>query len=221
MWWLDNVLFFLALFAGTGAFAYQVWQISKVIRRGKPFDLNTTTSEKIKNLFVYAILQKKMFKYPPVGIMHILTVAGFFIINLEMIEIIVEALTETKRPFQYVLGEVYPIFIAALEILAVIVAFAMLFFLFRRLVIKVPRLNHPDLDKKSHFDANMILVAVFFLMVFILLMDAADYALFLKGEHTYAFSLPFLVTSHIAPFLTDLSVSTLHFLERLGWWGHN
>ena len=221
MWWLDNVLFFIALFAGTGAFAYQVWQISRVIRRGRPFDLNTTTTQKIKNLIVYGILQKKMFKYPPVGVMHILTVAGFFIINLEMIEIIAEALTETKRPFQYVLGEAYPLFIAVLEILAVIVAFAMLFFLFRRLVLRVPRLSHPDLDKKSHLDANMILVAVFFLMVFILLMNAADYALYLKGEHTYAFSTPFLVTSWIAVFMAGMDAGTLHFLERLGWWGHN
>ncbi len=221
MQWLDNILFFVALGLGTGAFAYQVWLISRVIRRGKPFDLNTTLAEKIRNLFVYAILQKKMFKYPPVGIIHILVVAGFFIVNLEMLEIIVEAATDIKRPFQYFLGEGYPVFISILEIFAVFVAVAMLIFLFRRLVLRVPRLNHPDLDAKSHWDANMILVAVFFLMVFILLMNAADYALYLKGAVNYAFTMPFLITGLIAPLLTSLDNNTLHVLERLGWWGHN
>ncbi|MCH5687974.1 hypothetical protein LWM68_29130 [Niabella sp. W65] len=46
-----------------------------------------------------AMGQKKMFRNPLVGVLHLLVYAGFIIINIEVLEIVLDGLLGTHRLF--------------------------------------------------------------------------------------------------------------------------
>jgi heterodisulfide reductase subunit C len=62
-------------------------------------------------------------------------------------------------------------------------------------------------------DALIILLAEIVLVSFIFMMNTADVAL---HQESYQFFL----SGFLVPLVQDFDTNTLHFLERLGWWGH-
>jgi heterodisulfide reductase subunit C len=70
-------------------------------------------------------------------------------------------------------------------------------------------------------DANNILIFEIILMVLFLTMNASDKALQLKNYENYAdVSVNFFISGFITPLFTNLSASTLVFIERSAWWLH-
>ncbi len=90
--------------------------------------------------------QKKMFRYPLVGIMHFVIYAGFVIINIEILEIILDGLFGTHRMFANTLGGFYTFVIDFFEILAIGVLLACIIFLIRRNILKLKRFITHELD---------------------------------------------------------------------------
>ena len=76
-----------------------------------------------KNLLLLAFGQKKMFRNPLVAVLHFFVYAGFIIINIEVLEIVLDGLLGTHRLFAPVLGGFYTFLINAFEVLAVLVLF--------------------------------------------------------------------------------------------------
>ncbi len=65
-----------------------------------------------------------MFKNPLVAVLHFFVYAGFIIINIEVLEILLDGALGTHRLFAPVLGSFYLLLINAFEILAVTVIIA-------------------------------------------------------------------------------------------------
>ena len=156
MSFLDNILFALVLAIGVGYFTMNVKKLIRNINLGRDVNRKDNSSERWKNMMMIAFGQSKMVKRPVAGILHIIVYAGFVIINIEVIEIIIDGLFGTHRILSF-MGGFYDVLIASFEILAVLVLFAVLVFWIRRNAIKLARFASSDLNGAPKKDANYIL----------------------------------------------------------------
>jgi len=215
-----QVLFLIALSAATYLFSRRALGIRRNILLGRDVALNDQPAARWKNLFLLAFGQKKMFRNPLVAVLHFFVYAGFLIINIEILEIIIDGLAGTHRIFAPVLGPLYAILIGCFEILAVLVAVSCAIFLVRRNIIKLKRFLSKDLNGWPRSDANYILITEIVLMALFLTMNTADLVLQSRGAEHYIQTQPFWVTSLFTPLLSGLSDSALIAIERGAWWLH-
>ena len=219
MEYLPNILFAIALVAGIGFFTRNVKKLSRNIKLGKDVDVSNNKSQRWKNMVRIALGQSKMVVRPIAGFMHIIVYAGFIIINLEVLEIILDGLFGTHRLFAS-LGSVYNFLIGSFEILALLVIVAVVVFWIRRNIIRLQRFIKPEMKGWPKKDGNMILYIEFVLMTLFLTMNAADSQLQQLGADHYVQAGAFPVSQFIVPLLDGLSTSTLIFIERTAWWLH-
>lgn len=207
--------------------AFSVWLFTKNIIRirkniflGKAEDVSDNKPQRWRNLLLLALGQKKMFKNKPVAIMHFIIYAGFIIINIEVLEILLDGILGTHRLFLGSLGALYTFVINFFEILAFGVLAVCVVFLARRNIIKLKRFVSKDLNGWPRTDANIILVVEIILMSLFLLMNATDRALQLQGSEHYRETGSFIISGFIAPLFNDVSASSLIIIERASWWIH-
>jgi heterodisulfide reductase subunit C len=209
----------LAIFA-IGLFAKNIRQIIRNIGLGREEDLSDNSAIRWKNLILLAFGQKKMFRNPLVAVLHFVIYAGFIIINVEVLEIVLDGLLGTHRLFLPALGGFYSFVINFFELLAVGVIAVCVVFLARRNILKLKRFISKDLNGWPRSDANYILVTEIILMTLFLTMNAADRALQLQGAEHYAATGDFLVSGSLASLFTNMGTGSLVLLERTCWWLH-
>src|SRR5476649_836421 len=127
-------------------FAKKATGIRRNIFLGKKEDLSDQPAKRWHNLLLLALGQKKMFRNPLVAVMHFVIYAGFIIINLEVLEIVLDGLLGTHRLFFPLLGNLYKWLINGFEFLAVGVITVCVIFLCRRNILKLKRFINKDLD---------------------------------------------------------------------------
>ena len=220
MQFLPQILFVLISGAAIWLFARRASRIRRNILLGKEEDYSDQPAARWRNMALFALGQKKMFKKPLVGLMHFVIYAGFIIINIEVLEIILDGALGTHRLFAEPLGDFYPFVINFFELLAVGVLAARVVFLARRNIVKVKRFQR-DLDGWPKSDANLILTIEIILMSLFLLMNTADTLLQERGYGHYAdYSGSFIVSGLLHPLLSGLDNSSLVVVERSCWWLH-
>ena len=219
MSFLDNILFALVLAIGVGYFTMNVKKLIRNINLGRDVNRKDNSSERWKNMAMIAIGQSKMVKRPIAGILHIIVYAGFIIINIEVIEIIIDGLFGTHRVLSF-MGRFYDVLIASFEILAVLVLLAVFIFWIRRNTIKLARFASSDLTGKPKKDANYIIYFEVILMSLFLLMNAADFHLQHLGIGHYNQVGSFPISQFIAPLFNGMSEGIVVSIERVAWWFH-
>lgn len=221
MSYLNSILFALVLLLGFGYFVFNIKKIIRNINLGIDVDRKDNSKARWKNMAMIALGQSKMVKRPIAGILHIIVYAGFIIINIELLEIIIDGLFGTHRIFAF-LGKTYTILIATFEILAVLVIIAVILFWIRRNGIKLKRFINKDLIGFPKNDANYILYFEFVLMTLFLLMNATDLHLqnSPNGFSHYIKAGSFPVSQFIEPLFNGLSNHTVMLLNELFWWLH-
>ena len=142
----QQILFVLISAVSVFLFSKKVKEISRNIKLGRDEDLSDNTSRRWRNLLLLAFGQQKMFRNPLVAVMHFFVYAGFIIINIEVLEIVLDGITGKHRLFAAPLGYFYSLLINAFEILALTVLVACIIFLIRRNIIKLKRFASKDLD---------------------------------------------------------------------------
>ena len=219
---LQQIVFILAASLAIGWFVKKTGQIRRNILLGKDEDFNDQPGRRWKNLLLLAFGQKKMFRNPLVAVMHFVIYAGFIIINLEVLEIILDGILGTHRLFSAPLGGLYNILIDAFEFLAAGVFTVCVLFLCRRNILKLKRFISHDLDGWPRSDANYILLTEILLMTLFLTMNAADTILQARGYGHFANHQTgdFAVSRFLHPLLNGWSSGSLAGLERTCWWLH-
>ncbi len=187
---------------------------------GRKEDLTDNPGQRWKNMALLALGQKKMFKRPVPAILHLFVYAGFIIINIEILEIILDGMSGQHRMFAPVLGGLYAILIGCFEILAVLVLLGCAIFLARRNLLKTPRLVQAELDGWPKNDANLILIMEIVLMTLFLSMNTADLVLQERGVEHYTQTDTFWITGMFTGLFSGLSNEALVGIERGGWWLH-
>lgn len=219
---IQQVLFVVLAALSIWLFSKKVKEIRRNILLGKDEDYSDQPERRWKNMILLAFGQKKMFANPLVAVMHFVLYAGFIIINLEVLEIVLDGVFGTHRLFAGFLGPVYSWLINSFEILALGVLVTCIIFLTRRNILKLKRFVSKDLSGWPKSDANYILITEIVLMSLFLTMNAADTLLQERGAPHYSDHLtgPFVVSAWLHPLLNGLSDSALIALERICWWLH-
>ncbi len=222
MHFLPQILFLIAFAIAIYLFAKRISGIRRNILIGLPEDLNDQPEKRWKNLFLLALGQKKMFKNPLVAFFHFIIYAGFIIINIEVLEILIDGLFGTHRLFNSYIPGLYTYLINIFEFLAAGVILVCLIFLFRRHLMHLWRFKHPDLKGWPSKDAFFILVTEIILMGLFLSMNATDTILQCKAYGHYADQITgnFIVSSLLHPLFIGFSNETLVIIERSAWWLH-
>jgi heterodisulfide reductase subunit C len=215
---ISNILFALALAAAVALFTRNIRRVIRNIRLGRDQVINDRPGERWAEMARVALGQSKMVSRPVAGFMHILIYAGFIIINIEVLEIIIDGLFGTHRIGAF-LGPVYDFLIGSFEVLAVGVLLACVVFIARRAVLQLPRFHKPEMKGWPSRDAMIILVVEILLMGAFLTMNAADMVLMDRSAH-FAGSFP--VSQWLAAWFGfgSMSDGTLHLIERGMWWFH-
>ncbi len=220
---LAIIVFAVLTIVGFGFFGWNISKVRSNILLGKDIDRNDQKGERWKIMTLVALGQKKMFARPIPALLHFCLYAAFVITQIELIEIIADGLTGNHRMFHDALGGFYTFMVSFIEILSVLAFIATIFFLSRRNLLKLPRLNMKELAGWPKQDANLILIAEITLICFIFMMNGADEVLYSQGKSHLEGqgSLGFSISSLIGPALFgSVSEHGLHLIERIGWWGH-
>ena len=220
---VQQLLFAAALGITAWLIAKRVVIIRQTIQLGKAENRTDRPNERLSTMIRVAFGQKKMFDRPVVGIMHFVIYAGFLLINVEVLEIVLDGILGTHRLFAPLLGDFYLGLINFFEFLAVGVLTVCVVFLIRRNITKVERLQparHRELNGWPVLDANTILTIEIVLMIAILSMNAADSILQERGEEHYHAVGSFFFSGFLQPIFAGLSDSALVAVERVAWWTH-
>lgn len=222
MQYLQQIAFVLLSAVAIFLFTKKVKEISRNIRLGRDEDLNDQPGVRWRNVLLLAFGQKKMFRNPLVALLHLVVYAGFIIINIEVLEIVLDGITGQHRLFAAPLGRFYSLLINAFEILALLVLVTCIIFLVRRNILKLKRFASGDLKGWPRSDANYILFTEIILMSLFLKMNAADTLLQLRGAEHYAAhpTGSFVISQYLHPLMNNYSDATLILVERSCWWLH-
>ena len=169
--YIDNIIFAILLFIGVGFFVKNIKKLRRNIKLGKNISRNDHSGQRWKNMLMIAIGQSKMVKRPVAGILHIIVYAGFIIVNIEVVEIIIDGLFGTHRILSF-LGGFYDFLIASFEIIAFLVFISAALFWMRRMVIRIPRFWNKEMKGFPKNDALYILYFEMILMSLFLIMNA-------------------------------------------------
>jgi heterodisulfide reductase subunit C len=212
MAYLPQIIFLIVTGVAVFYFAKSIGRISRNINLGKDIDLSDNKPLRWKTMAKVALGQSKMTVRPIAGFFHIIVYAGFILINIEVLEILIDGIAGTHRIFEPMLGPVYYVAIGFFEILGLLVIIACVIFLFRRNVLKINRFKSPELKGWPFFDANVILMVEIVLMVALLVMNASDQS-FQQNA-----SMP--VSSFLAPLFENMSYDTAYLWVKGAWWFH-
>ncbi|HEX2532580.1 MAG TPA: (Fe-S)-binding protein [Chitinophagaceae bacterium] len=215
----QQILFIVLTAAAVWIFIRKAGFIRRNINLGRDEKMEPHP-DRWRNLLLMAFGQKRMFDKPFVAVLHLIVYAGFIIINIEILEIVLDGILGTHRLFAAPLGAFYTFVINFFEVLAFLVLASCVIFLLRRNAVKVRRLNQPELKGWPQSDANYILIFEIVLMSLFLIMNAADRNLQLRGEAHYADVGSFWVSGLIAPLFANLGTGALVAVERTAWWLH-
>lgn len=213
------------LFVVVAAVAFYIFyrNLSKIRRNillGKDINLSNNKPERIKNMLKVAFGQTKMAARPVPFVLHFIVYAGFILINIEVLEILIDGVFGTHRVLSF-LGPVYNVAIGFFEILAIGVLIACVLFLCRRYVARLKRFQGRELRGFPNQDAATILCIEIVLMAALLKMNAADQVLQARGHEHYTQAGSFPISSWLfAPLYNNFSDGTLLFIERAAWWFH-
>lgn len=203
----------------------RIMLIKKTIQLGRAEDRTDQPALRFKTMLRIAFGQKKMFDRPLVGILHFVVYAGFILINIEILEILLDGLLGTHRILAPLLGGFYPFLISFFEVLAFLVIVACVVFITRRVVSKVSRFQsdqHREMKSWPTRDALIILGVEIVLMWAFLSMNATDRLLQLRGEGHYVEVITgnLWISQWLMPLFTSWSTEALIAYERVAWWSH-
>jgi heterodisulfide reductase subunit C len=218
---MQQILFIISI-GIAGYFAFKNFgKIRRNILLGKDLEMEGDGSARIKNTLLVAFGQKKMFKNMLPAVLHFFIYAAFVVTQIELIEIFVDGLLGKHRIFAPFLGEFYTFIISFIEILSVLAFVATIIFLWRRNLLKVPRLVKSELNGWPKLDANLILFGEIVLIIGIFCMNGGDKVLQMRGVEHYHTTGNFAISSWLGPALFGgFSDATVIGIERFGWWLH-
>lgn len=202
------VIGFVFVFAGK-----RYKEIYDNICMGKAEKRTDQPMQRLQNMTLLALGQKKMFRNWIPAMLHLAIYVAFMITQIELIEIFLDGILGVHRFFWPSLGLLYTFIISFIEVLSVLAFIATFAFLARRNLLKVPRFHMDEMTGWPKLDGNLILLGELILIIGIFSMNTADMAL-----HDGAYG--FAVSGLLMPLVSGFSDTFLHIMERFGWWLH-
>ena len=206
-----NIIFILIFIAVTAFFAYSSRNLIRYMLVAKKKDDRFDKPwQRIKRVITVVFGQSILLREPLAGSIHFLIFWGFVLFLFVVIETIIQGFFS---PFTWeFLGSLYTVITLVSDIFGILVIVSVLFALFRRFIIKIPRLQ---LDVKSEIDAAVILVLILFIVLSMYGQNAASIALNNFRYHDFELRpVSFAFSSLFS------SQDTAAFAFELFWWSH-
>jgi Fe-S oxidoreductase len=157
---IKNILFIFLFILALSFFIKNCIRLINYLSVGQKENRTGNYNERIKNVFKIALVQTKLFREPLSGSLHFLIFWGFVLFLFAIAESVCQGF---YSPFNLsFLGAFYSAITIIEDVFGVLVIFAVLYSLFRRFIVKVPRLN---VDKAGRIDAAVILVWILFVVL--------------------------------------------------------
>lgn len=207
-----NIIFILVFLAAFGFFIYSSWNLINYLKVAKKKDDRfNNIAQRLKRVWTIAFMQSKLLRDPVAGTLHFVIFWGFILFIIAVLEAIIQGFYSSFS-LEF-LGPFYSVVTIVHEVFAVLVILSVLFSLYRRFVIKIPRLAA---DTSGKFDASFILLMIMFVCITMLGQNASAFAIngFSPGENEYR---P-ISASLSNLFFTD--GSSVKFFYEFFWWAH-
>ncbi len=213
---IKQILFAISLLITLGVFAWTTKRVLAYFRFTKKKPLHNFGKRIMVTLKV-AVFQEKILRRPVIGMMHALVWWGFIVIIFGSIEMTIDGLFGTEKVFAF-MGPIYDFLMASGDVFGLIIVFAILAFLFRRLFMHIQRFYGPEMKPVSKADANLALTIILVLMLSLLGMNTG-YLLWADavGEHTVG---TYPVSYWLAGFFEGMSAESAWLLFQVNWWTH-
>lgn len=210
---LKNIIFVLVFIGAFVFFGYSVNILIKQMKVAKKKDDRfDKPKERLKRVLKIAFGQSKLLRDPVAGTLHFLIFWGFMLFILAVVESLIQGFY-SKFTFQF-LGPFYSLMTFVQDIFAVLVILAIFVSLYRRFVIKVPRLN---VDAHGKRDAAFILLLIMLVCISMLGQNSA-----LIAQHN--FTLNQYEIRPVSEFLSKVLYSgpsdSVEIIYQIFWWMH-
>jgi len=208
---IKNFIFILVFIAVTVFFAYSSRNLIRYMLVAKKKDDRFDKPwQRIKRVITIVFGQSKLLREPLAGSIHFFIFWGFVLFLFVVIETIIQGFFS---PFTWeFLGPLYTVITSVSDIFGILVIVSVLFALFRRFIIKVPRLQ---LDVKSEIDAAVVLVLILFIVLSMFGQNAASIALNNFQYHNFELR---PVSFALSSFFSSQDAAS--FVFELFWWSH-
>ena len=209
---IKNIIFIIVFFSSAAFFWYSCRNLIRYMFVAKKKDDRfDNPGKRLARTWKIAFMQTKLLRDPAAGVLHIFIFWGFILFIFAVVETIIQGF---YTPFSLsFLGPVYSVITVIEDVFSLLVICSVLFALFRRYVIHIPRL---EVDKHGKKDAAIILVLIMFVCIF----------MFLENSCFVARNSFILAPNEIRPFSAALSPlifsnpGTAAIFYEIFWWGH-
>jgi Fe-S oxidoreductase len=204
---VKNILFIL-LFLGAISFLYfNLIRLYNIVKLGKPIDKKIGKWEGIYRLFTIAFGQTKIFRDKDAGWIHAGIFWGFLVFLFSATESVIQGFYPN---FEWnFLGFIFPILTISTDIFAIVIIAAVVVALYRRFVIKIPRLQG---DKYEKIDAVMVLSFIFVITASLLIQNSSH--ILISGADDNSIRPISEIISKLIPF------NIANYLYEIAWWVH-
>jgi heterodisulfide reductase subunit C/nitrate reductase gamma subunit len=209
-----QIIFILSLLITLGVFSYTIFRLISFFKFTKPTFPVRNIGKRILVMLEVAFGQTKIFRRPVLGFIHAMVFWGFCVILIGSIEMVIDGITGTDRVLK-VFGVVYDFIVASGDVFALIIAIAIIIFLFRRLFLHVKRFGGIEMNHKTHQDANFALTLILLLMISLLGMNTGYVAI-----HPGSYHGVFPVSAAIVSVFNLESTKTMYVVYEADWWAH-
>lgn len=216
--WIVSILIPVA---GIGAFIYILARRLIPLAKAKPDPRTDRIPERIKALLKYWLAQYKQPRYMLAGVLHILIFAGFIILSIRSISLVIIGFHDDFifPGLDGVLGHAYHVlkdYAATIVLIACIIAAV------RRLAFLPERYKVPAKYGKEHTaEAVLVLGLIGSLMIFESLFDAAAVAAAWSQGQSTQFIAPGTLAWLFSHIISGLSVNALQPLHTLSYFAHD
>jgi len=210
---IKNIVFIIVFIS---AITYFVWNSRRIIKNlfvGKKLDNRfSNVSQRLKNVWVIAFLQKKLLRDLKAGIIHFFIFWGFVLFLFAVVEAFIQGF---YSPFTLeFLGPIYSIITVIEDIFGLLVILSVLYALYRRFIVHIPRL---EVGKEEKIDASIILVLIMFVCI---AMFGENISLIAKHNFQLSSYEVRPISSLLSPFFYSTNASNAQLFFEIFWWMH-
>lgn len=201
---MKPIIFSLVLLLAAFIFYSSVRKLYKSLLMGKPENRFNRVSERLKNVFVVALAQSKLFREPVAGLMHAFIFWGFCALLIVVLESLIQGFIPAFS-FNF-LGYFYTVITFTQDLFGILVLVGILIAVLRRFILKIPRLHS---EKDGNMDAAFILSLITIVIV----------SMF--GQNIHNYHTDFYAYRFVSDFLRETFViKKSHLTFEYFWWIH-
>jgi len=208
---IKNIIFIFFFFASIGFFVFSTKRLISYLRLGQKENRFDRIGARLKKVFTVAIAQTKILR-EPAGVFHVLIFWGFLLFLFAVLESILQGF---YTPITFAgLGFFYSILTFTQDVFGVLVIFAVLISLYRRFILRVPRLI---VDAHGMRDAAFILTLILFV---VLAMFGQNISHVAKNNFMLASFEVRPISYPLAKIFYSINSSSANSFYELFWWMH-